>query len=206
MLLGSRGRRLEGGVDGVRFWRGRQIDAGLGKRELALGRAQIVVGVLGRVGDDQRLRDRQARCPPPPCAPAAGRDKAGPRRRRTCAQDSRGRRRGPSRAPICAAPRSDCSGRPGSCRRPARGAGRCPATLRRRRSRRGCAARHTSSASVSAARPSPSLIRSSTARASGIERQRPPFRALGALQQLLDGSLRPACGRSAPVPATAAPR
>ena len=49
-------RGLEGGVDGVRFRRGRQVDAGLRKRQFALGRAEIVVGVLGGIGDHQRLR------------------------------------------------------------------------------------------------------------------------------------------------------
>ena len=54
-----------------------------------------------------------------------------------------------SRAPICAAPRSDCSGRPAPCRRSARGAARSPAAPPASKTSPGLAARQTSSASVS---------------------------------------------------------
>ncbi len=71
VLLGRAHRRLVGGVDAIRFRRGREIDAGLGKRQLPFRRAQIVVGVLGGIADDQSLRigkpdvlDRHAHQPP----------------------------------------------------------------------------------------------------------------------------------------------
>ena len=55
-LLCDPHRRAEGGVGGVRFRRGGEIDHRLRDRELAFGMAEKVVGVLGGVGDDQRLR------------------------------------------------------------------------------------------------------------------------------------------------------
>ena len=59
-LLGGALGRAKGDVGGVRFGRGGDVDHGLGDGELALGRAQKVVGVLGGVGDHQRLRIGQA--------------------------------------------------------------------------------------------------------------------------------------------------
>ena len=48
------------GVDGIGFGRGGEIDGGLGKGEFALGRTQIVVSILGGVGDNQCLRIGEA--------------------------------------------------------------------------------------------------------------------------------------------------
>ena len=71
MLLGRPRRCGECGVDSVRFRRGGEIDTGLREGQFAFRRAQIVVGVLGRVGDHKRLRigkadilDRHAHQPP----------------------------------------------------------------------------------------------------------------------------------------------
>ena len=50
--LGGAKRR----VGRVRLRRGRDVDHRLGNRELAFGTAEKIVGVLGRIGDDQRLR------------------------------------------------------------------------------------------------------------------------------------------------------
>ena len=47
-------------VGGVRFGRGGEIEAGLDDRELALGRAEEIVGVLGGEALDQRLRVGEA--------------------------------------------------------------------------------------------------------------------------------------------------
>jgi hypothetical protein len=55
LLCGPRGG-LEGVVDGVRLRRGGEIDGRLGQRQLAFGRAKVVVCILRGVGDDQRLR------------------------------------------------------------------------------------------------------------------------------------------------------
>ena len=52
--------RAEGRVGRVRFRRGRDVDHGLRDREFALRRAEEIVGVLGGVGDDERLRIGEA--------------------------------------------------------------------------------------------------------------------------------------------------
>ena len=60
MLFRERLSGAERRVDRVRFRRGRDIDHGLRDREFALGAAEEIVGVLGRVGDDERLRIGEA--------------------------------------------------------------------------------------------------------------------------------------------------
>ena len=185
-LLGDAHGRAVGRVGGVRFRRGRDIDHRLREREFAFGRAEEIVGVLGGIGDRPAPADRPGRCPRPPCAPRGARGRADPRRHRACGRDNRAPRRDRSRAPTCAAPRSDCSGRPAPCRRSARAAARSPAAPPRRRSRPSRAARQTSSASVSAARPSPSAMRDQRRARLRVERQRPALDLLGARQQLLD--------------------
>ena len=55
-LLGGALGRAERHIGRVRFRRGGDVDHGLGERQFALGRAEKVVGVLGRVRDNQRLR------------------------------------------------------------------------------------------------------------------------------------------------------
>ena len=59
-LLGRAHRGAEGFVGGVGFRRGGDIEHGLRDRELAFGRAQEIVGVLGGIGDHQRLRIGEA--------------------------------------------------------------------------------------------------------------------------------------------------
>ena len=56
MFFGESYRRLPGLVCGVGFWRARHIEHGLRQREFAFGRAQKIIGVLGGVRDDERLR------------------------------------------------------------------------------------------------------------------------------------------------------
>ena len=164
--LAAARRGLEGGVDGVRFRRGGEIDAGLREGQFALRRAEIVVGVLGGIGDDQRLRigkpDVLHRHAHQPAAEIervlAGVEHAREiveRRVRIGAAHRLVQRRDQIVVAVLAlvvdrrAALHDRAAAPSASNiSPGR------------------AARQTSSASVSAARPSPSAMRSSTARAS----------------------------------------
>ena len=56
LVLDVLGDLVPGGVDGVRFRSQRQIAGGLGQGELAFGRAEEVIGLLGVERDAQRLR------------------------------------------------------------------------------------------------------------------------------------------------------
>jgi hypothetical protein len=95
--LATRHRLLEGGVDGVRFGRQRQIDDHLRQRQLALGRAQHLVGVAPATASTSACGIGQPDILRPPCGSAGAPGTAGPRRHRACARNSRAPRRGRSR-------------------------------------------------------------------------------------------------------------
>ena len=183
-------RRAPGGAEGrvgrVRFRRGRDIDHRLRDREFALGRAEKVVGVLRGVADHQRLRigeadilDRHAHH----AAREIERVLAGIEHAREIIE--RGVRIGAAHRfvqrrdqIVMAVLRLVVDRRAPLHDRPASAAASKISPAR--------AARQTSSASVSAARPSPSAMRTSDGARLGVERQRLAFDLLGARQQLLD--------------------
>ena len=132
VLGDERARRAVGRVDGVRLRRAGEIEHRLGERELALGRAEALVGLDGGERRATARADRRGRCPRSPSGSAAARRRAGRRRRRASGTSSTAPRRDRSRAPPCAARRS---GRR-TPRRPCRsGAGCARSSLRRTRRR-----------------------------------------------------------------------
>ncbi len=183
-------RRVVGRVHGVRLRRDREVDDGLGERELALGRAEPLVGLGGVERESQRARVGEADVLARHADHAARDVAADRRRRRACAPSSRAPRPGPSRAPTCAAPRS---GRRSS-RRPCRSAAASPAASRAgtpqspSRALRCCAPAATTSSAFSRRRASPSALSISMLLRIGLDRQpaeRLGARALDQLPQVL---------------------
>ena len=126
------------------FGGAREIEHRLGERQLALRRAQPLVGLDAPRSRASARADRRARCPRSPCGSAAGRRTADRRRRRASGTSSRAPRRDSSRAPPCAARRS---GRR-TPRRPCRSGAGCARSSPRRTRRR------SASRAAFAARPS----------------------------------------------------
>ena len=103
LLLGRAHGGLVGHIGRVRFGRDGEIDGRLRQRQLALRRAEEIIGVLGGVAPAPAPADRPGRYPPPPCAPGGARYRAGLRRHPASAPANTAPHRDRSRAPIYAA-------------------------------------------------------------------------------------------------------